>query len=239
MPTGTMPTRPVPNARTRPNSAAEVASLLRREIVSGRLQHRDRLPPGRVLAEKYDVARGTIRQALLRLAADSLVETRPGSGTYVTHKAPTSGSDAIGNAGPLELIDARFALEPHICRLAVLHARRTDLEQADALLSRMEASTEAPNDFSDADARFHTLLAETTGNGLLIWMVEEVSAVRNHEQWSRMLTLTLTPAMIARYNAQHRDVLEAIRAREPERAAQLMKAHLETARLSLTRAAAT
>ena len=54
-----------------------------------------------------------------------------------------------------------------------------------------------------------------------------------------MRQLTLNAAMIDQYNVQHRDILNALRSREPERAAAKMKAHLETARLSLTRAAET
>ena len=54
-----------------------------------------------------------------------------------------------------------------------------------------------------------------------------------------MRHLTLDENIISQYNAQHRKILNAIRSREPERAANMMKDHLETARLSLTRAAAT
>jgi GntR family uxuAB operon transcriptional repressor len=52
-----------------------------------------------------------------------------------------------------------------------------------------------------------------------------------------MRQVTLDSSIIRQYNAQHRDILNALRAREPERAAMKMKEHLETARLSLTRAA--
>ena len=57
--------------------------------------------------------------------------------------------------------------------------------------------------------------------------------VRSHSQWARMRTLTLTPAIIGRYNRQHRDIVDAIRARDPDRAAQAMREHLDTARRSL------
>jgi GntR family uxuAB operon transcriptional repressor len=49
-----------------------------------------------------------------------------------------------------------------------------------------------------------------------------------------MRHLTLNENIIKKYNAQHRDTLSAIRAREPENAAKMMRAHLQTARLSLT-----
>lgn len=219
--------------------AAELAMVLRREIADGVFQHGDRLPTGRQMAETYGAARGTVRAALLQLAEDGLIETRPGSGSYVTAEREPPANRAILEARPLELIDARFALEPHICRLAVLHARASDLDEAERLLEVMEASSLSPKTFSEADTAFHTLLARATGNGLLCWMLSEISSVRHQDQWALMLSLTLTPETITTYNAEHRAIVDAIRERVPERAAGLMKQHLETARLSLTRVSAT
>lgn len=219
--------------------SSDLQRLLRAMIERGTYRTGDQLPAERVLADEYGVARGTVREALNRLADAGLVAIRRGSGTYVTYQPAADSDSAIANARPLELIDARFALEPHICRLAVLHAGRDELARAESLLTEMEANVHDPAQFSLADMRFHTLLAESTGNGLLGWMVKQISSVRDQEQWARMLRLTLTPETIELYNRQHRRIFEAIRAREPEEASLVMKEHLEAARLSLTRAAST
>jgi DNA-binding FadR family transcriptional regulator len=219
--------------------AADIAALMRREISKGQLQLHDRLPSERVLAEAHGVARGTIREALNQLERDGFVEIRAGSGTYVVHSAVQNTSSPIDNANPLELMDARFALEPHMCRLSVLHGRRSDFDRLENLCDQMERNVSDPTAFADADTEFHRLLAETTGNGLLIWIIGQMTSVRSQDEWTRMRQLTLNEGIITRYNAQHRQILNAIRTREPERAANLMKEHLETARLSLTRAAAT
>ena len=229
---------PTPTGSKRLGSA-DLQKLLRDEIASGGLQFGDQLPAERLLAERYGVARGTVREALNRLSKSAMVEIRRGSGTYVTYQPEADRNAAITQARPLELIDARFALEPHICRLAVLHAGTDDLERAEAYLSEMEASENEPKRFSIADMAFHTLLAESARNPLLAWMVSQISSVRDQKQWARMLYLTLTPETIRTYNRQHREIFEAIRDREPERAAAVMKSHLEAARLSLTRAAST
>lgn len=218
--------------------AAEIAGMVRQDIVDGRFRPRDRLPSERAFADLYKVARGTVRDALNQLASQGLVEIRPGSGTYVTVSSSADTNPVIANASPLELIDARFALEPHICRLAVLHGRQADFDQMEQLLDDMDAGVDDPVRFAERDTELHSLLAETAGNSLLIWTVSQINAVRNHEQWSRMRHLTLNEAIIDNYNRQHRRIVSAIRAREPEEAAALMKEHLETARLSLTRAAA-
>lgn len=219
--------------------APDIAALVRREISRGALQLHDRLAPERVLAETYGTARGTVRKALMQLEDEGFVEIRAGSGTYVTHQLEETGASAIENATPLELMDTRFALEPHICRLAVLHGRRDDFEAMEALCTRMEDCVDNPTSFSEADTAFHGALAQSTRNGLLIWILDKIGSVRGQDDWTRMRHLTLDEKTITLYNVQHRQILNAIRAREPERAATIMKQHLETARLSLTRASAT
>ena len=219
--------------------SADIAALIRREISKGTYRRHDRLPPSRQLAADYGVARNTLRDALAQLETEQLLETRPGSGTYVIYEREDVSSAAIINASPLELIDARFALEPHICRLSVLHGRREDFEQLEALCDRMEAAATDAVAFAEADTEFHKLLAESTRNNLLRWIITQINAVRSLDEWTRMRRLTLDTSIITRYNAQHRQIVNAIRSREPERAANHMKEHLETARLSLTRASDT
>lgn len=191
------------------------------------------------MADDYGVARNTLRDALYQLEKEGLLETRPGSGTYVTADGSRTLPSAVQESTPLELIDARFALEPHICRLCVLQGRREDLDALEMLCERMEAATEDPVAFAEADTAFHRKLAETTRNNLLVWLIEQINSVRSLDEWTRMRGLTLDAAIISAYNVQHRAVLEALRARQPEEAASRMKMHLEHARLSLTRAAET
>lgn len=218
-------------------SYSDVATELRRSIEQGAYQRFERLPPSRRLAEDMGVARNTLRDALYQLEKEGLLETRAGSGTYVTAAQDESVPTAVEDATPLELIDARFALEPHICRLCVLHGRREDFELLEDLCRRMEGAVNDPVTFSEADTAFHRALVSATRNDLLIWLIGQINTVRSLDEWTRMRHLTLDEQIINQYNAQHRDILSALRAREPERAAVKMKEHLETARLSLTRAA--
>ncbi len=220
-------------------SSADVASEVRRSIESGTFRRFERLPPSRRLAETYGVARNTLRDALYQLEKEGLLETRAGSGTYVTAPEEQGVPDVVSDATPLELIDARFALEPHICRLCVLHGRREDFETLETLCQKMETALDDPTGFAEADTAFHKALASATRNTLLIWLIDQINTVRSLDEWLRMRHLTLDEKIISLYNTQHREILNALRSREPERAAAKMKEHLETARLSLTRAAET
>ena len=219
--------------------ATEVVATLRRDISDAKYLHNERLPPERELSDSFGVARGTLREALRQLEDMDYVERRAGSGTYVTYKGHDHAPTVTETTRPLELVDARFALEPHICRLAVLEATDRDLDRAEQVLRVMEGCDGDTAIFAQADEAFHHLLAEFTRNSLLIWMMKKVTEVRSHAQWGQMRWLTLNDKMIAKYNKEHRAILEAIRAREPERAAQSMKDHLSAARESLMRAAQT
>jgi DNA-binding FadR family transcriptional regulator len=219
--------------------SADIAALIRREIFKGNLQLHDRLASERTLAETYNVARGTIREALNHLARENLVEIRKSSGTFVIQSPHSQIIPPIEQANPLELMDTRFALEPHICRLSVLYGRRQDFDDLEELCLRMDNAVNDASAFSDADTEFHRKLAQSTRNSLLVWIIDQITSFRGQDEWKRMRHLTLDAKIIAQYNTQHRRILDAIRAREPEQAANIMKEHLETARLSLTRASDT
>ena len=217
----------------------EIAAEMREAITNGEYRPYERLPASRELAAHFGVARNTLRDAFSQLEREGLLETRAGSGTYICENGHQSIPPVVEGSTPLELIDARFALEPHICRLCVLHGRREDIDALEGLCQKMEASIENPINFAEADTAFHKTLAATTRNNLLVWLIDQITAVRFLSEWTRMRNLTLDESTMSLYNTQHREILNAIRSREPERAATKMKVHLEAARLSLTRAADT
>lgn len=219
--------------------SSEIASILRRDIKKGVYRLNDRLPSSRDMASEYGVARNTLLDALGQLERESLLDRRPGSGTYVTYQPEVSTASAIETATPLELIDSRFALEPHICRLCVMHGRQSEFDELEYLCNAMENAADDPLAFSAADSAFHKKLAETAKNTLLIWIIEQITGVRQQDEWKRVLHLTLDRETISTYNKQHAGILLAIRERDPEVAANRMKEHLETARQSLNRAAET
>jgi len=218
---------------SRKPGASDVATILKREISDGRYDHNERLPAERDLADRFGVARGTLREALRQLEEAAYVERRPGSGTYVIYVYEDTPRAVVEMTRPIDLVDARFALEPHICRLAVLQATARDFERAEAILHRMETCGDDREVFAEADEAFHMMLAEITGNPMICWMMTQVCKVRGHTQWAQVRGLTLNAEMISRYNREHRNILDAIRTREPELAAERMKAHLGEARLSL------
>ncbi len=214
-------------------NASDIATHLRQQISSGRFAAQDRLPPERVLAEQYGVARGTVRQALRQLEQSQFVERRPGSGTYVTFSDGEAERPISEITRPRELVDARFAVEPQMCRLAVLHATAAELDSLRAHFERMEGCEHDSATFADVDEEFHMAIARCTQNPMILWMMRQIHETRSHAQWGRMRELTLNPEIIRVYNQQHRQIIDSIAQRDPEGAADAMKKHLATARQTL------
>ncbi len=219
--------------RTDGGAAAIVASL-RRAILAGEYGYDDRLPPERQLATHYGASRGTVREALRKLQAMNLVTRRVGSGTFVRYSPEHSEQDDITEiTSPLELIDVRFAVEPQLARLAVLHARERDVARLGEALQQLEASGHDPNAFSSADEQFHLCLADATRNRLLQWIYRRINEVRGHRQWHARKDKILTRERMAIYNAQHRRIYTAVRARDVEAAVASITEHLHQARRDL------
>jgi len=90
-----------------------------------------------------------------------------------------------------------------------------------------------PNDFSSADEAFHLMLAHCSQNPLLIWMYQRINDIRSHKQWSHRKHAILSPAKIAYYNEQHKQLLDTIIKRDGKGASELMVGHLSQAKKDL------
>ncbi|MDH3376460.1 MAG: FadR family transcriptional regulator [Gammaproteobacteria bacterium] len=212
--------------------APGIIRRLRRSILSGDYGYNDRLPAERELAALFNASRGTVRHALDQLESMNLVIRRPGSGTFVRYR-DLSGEEQIEIAeitSPLELIDVRFAIEPQVARLAVLHARERDIARLDDALRRLFVVGSDANAFSSADEEFHLCLAEATRNPLLQWLYRQINDIRGHTQWAARKDKILSPARIDYYNTQHQAIYEAVRSRDVDSAVATIMTHLEQAR---------
>jgi GntR family uxuAB operon transcriptional repressor len=218
---------------TAAKGAAAIAERLRAAILEGAYTPGQRLPAERHLAEHFGASRSTVREALRQLEELALVSRRIGSGTFVNGAGLATQAQVAENTSPLELIEVRQAVEPHLARLAVLHATARDLEPLAAALRALESCRHDQELFSSADERFHLALAEATGNPLMAWLYRQINEVRGHDQWNEMKRKILTPENIDRYNAQHRELYGAIRRRDVDAAVRCIETHLEKARRDL------
>jgi DNA-binding FadR family transcriptional regulator len=215
-----------------------ISAYLRRAIETGAYSEGDRLPPERQLAATFQAARSTVRRALDQLERAGLVSRRLGSGTFVgaTAAANRRSADLADQVSPIQLIEARLAVEPFTTRLAVLHATRRNLDDMEQVLAHGEESVTDKDSFSKWDGEFHLLIAHASGNPLLINVYRQINHVRLHAQWDAMKEKILTPDVIADYNRQHRAIFNALNERDAQRAQALITEHLEKARTDLVKA---
>ncbi len=230
---------PVPAGFEKPSRGPRaISAYIRRAIETGAYGEGDRLPPERELAATFQAARSTVRRALDQLEKAGLVSRRLGSGTFVGTSGPTArrSIDLADQVSPIQLIEARLAVEPFTTRLAVLHATRRNLDDMEAVLVHAEESVNDKDSFSKWDGEFHLIIAHASGNPLLINVYRQINHVRLHAQWDAMKEKILTPDVVADYNRQHRAIFNALNARDAQGAYALITQHLEKAREDLVRA---
>ncbi|WP_310593394.1 FadR/GntR family transcriptional regulator [Pedomonas mirosovicensis] len=202
-----------------------IADEIATAITQGRYPPGTRLPGERDLAEEFSVSRPTIREAMIALEIRGMVEARHGSGIYVTAAPPALPQAPELDVGAFELIEARVLFEGEAAALAATAIEEQALAELDALLRRMEEEQDSPAAF-DADRRFHLLIAEATGNSLvrsvveMLWNVRENSPLCVH-MFAQAHREGVTPRV-----EEHRLIVDALKARDPKRAREAMRAHL-------------
>jgi GntR family uxuAB operon transcriptional repressor len=221
-----------PDAARRRYGASEMVANLRAAIAQKRYSHGERLPAERELAARFGTSRGTARHALRELERLELVTRRIGSGTFVNVPGLESASDIAEATSPLELIEVRRAVEPHMVRLAVVNASPMELARVRASLEQGEGAAD-PATFTEADEEFHLALADCSQNSLIVWLYRQINEVRGHSQWSAVKEKVLTHDKIAEYNGHHRQIYLGIAGRDADAAAEAMNRHLAVARNDL------
>lgn len=205
-----------------------VAEQLEEDILTGKLESGDPLPPEREIAAKMEVSRSVVREAIGRLTSLGLIQSVQGSGNRV--RPPSSQPILMGyrrllNRGSarLDQVSAvRLPLETAIAALAAEH--RTD-EQLDRMTETQKVLGDASGSLEAhvlADMAFHSLLAEATGNPLFACVLEPIQELLIS---ARRLTLGRYGADLA--HRHHAKILAAVRSSDAEGAAREMQKHME------------
>ena len=208
---------------------AQIAARLREAIQSGAYVKGDQLPAERELAKRFNTVRSTIRKVLFRLEAEGLIERRVGNGTFVKFEDMSIGDaqDIVSKVSPLELLEARLAVEPHMVRLAVLNATPNEIRMLGWIFDELERCRNDNEAVSRHDKMFHAWLARNSKNSLLVHLYQQINAVRDHNQWDDVKKKILLPDEIDEYNRLHYALYQAIRSRDVASAVEQIGGHLE------------
>src|SRR5262249_12466147 len=140
---------------TQSRGSAGIAAQLRRAITDGVYGFGDRLPAEREMARSFGASRTTVRSALDLLEKRNFIQRKVGSGTFVVHDGGSGEREIADITSPLELMDMRQAMEPHMVRLAVLHGTARDMEALAQNLRRLEQARTDREQFTRCDQEFH------------------------------------------------------------------------------------
>ena len=211
------------------------------QLHRGHWQAGERLPTEREFGAQFQISRSTVRKVLAEMKAQGLIAQTVGSGTYVTDQAralpalPESPARAPSDAwqvSPAELMQARLALEPAIVALVIGNATAADFEQMAHCCARAEAA-DSVEAFEVWDGMFHEVIARATHNQLVARLFKLMNQARAEGEWGMLKKRSLTPERRETYQAQHRALLQALKARDPVRAKALATAHLTEVRRNL------
>ncbi len=204
-------------------------------IAAEHLQPGNRLPGERELADLLSVSRASVREALRVLDYIGVVEVRSGEGTFVATTPPTPLDASVYSllserSFLIDLVEARRIVEEGIGHLAARRATREDLEALEAFLSQRERELAAGKHDLASDVAFHALLAESTGNPVLVSLMRHLN-----ELWLQAREKTgRKPTSPHKAHQFHRQILAAVRRRQPASARRLLRRHLEDMRVEIT-----
>ena len=193
----------------------------------------ERLPAERELADQLGLTRNRLRGSLKRLAAEGLIWRHVGKGTFFGRRpSPITPKDLSELTNPREVMEVRLALEPEVARLAAFRATARDVGEIEGCLRKMGTT----NDWSEWgfwDMRFHWAIAKAANNALLLLLFETMQASRGQVVWGRLGESSRRKARKGAIAKEHRAILDAIRQRDPDRAAELMRGHLRSTKAAV------
>jgi GntR family transcriptional repressor for pyruvate dehydrogenase complex len=201
-------------------------------VAEQQLEPGDRLPSVKDLAERFQVATPTMREALRLLEMAGNLDIRHGSGIYVrrpeTRTMVTNPyARSLDSNAIINLLQARLLIEPPVAELAAVHATAKDLDGLDALLTDtsqyLTGQDSADAVLGVANMRFHRGIADSAGNPILADVVFSLTEMHIKEQ---MAVLDLYNNRV-RDHEQHMLILDALMRRNARAARRLMRGHIE------------
>lgn len=233
-----------PFSRPRPKSLAQALyDQVAGRIQDGTLRPGDKLATEAELIREHGISRTVVREALSRLQAAGLVETRHGVGTFVLDRPSLPGLGFDANTlrtihDVLTMLELRICLESEAAGLA---ATRRSTEQLAGMRRALDAIRHASREDGNAvgeDFQLHLQIAKATGNRYFVELMTYLgaAAIPRYRVDSAQLGGTSRAEYLARINREHEDIYDAIARQDPDGARAAMRAHLTNSRERLRRA---
>lgn len=207
----------------------QATDTLRRFILAEDLKPGDQLPSERELSENLSVSRNIVREALSVLVAEGLIVKQPGRGIFITsfdreRVAPQIAVSVDYNGrSPADLSEARAAVELGAIALIARRISDDDLDRLEAINRSLEENLRQRRSTIKDDIEFHKLLIQSTRNTVLI---ELIPLLVEHFRLAVMYQPSALLHNPERVIAEHRRIIEALRARDAAAARRALIDHL-------------
>ena len=195
------------------------------------LEPGEKLPSERMLSEKFNVSRGSLRDALQTLEYYGLVKSIPQSGTFVAEIGITALNGMIDDILILpapsfkELVEARIFLELKGVKLAAIRRTADDLIRLENALAAYSDKVNASEDAVQEDLLFHLSIARASGNSTLnTFMLKITPEIINNFEKNHVCDKDTAFIGIQ----EHNDIIDAIRSQDPDAARRAMKKHFKS-----------
>ena len=207
----------------------EAIEKIKAMLVAGELRPGDRLPREADLAERLGLSRNSLREAVKALSLIRVLDVRQGDGTYVTSLAPRLLLDALSfivdfhrDDTVLEFFEVRRILEPAATAIAATRMNGADIDALHAVLTGIPDDPTI-DELVANDLEFHHRIATGAGNGLLCSLIDSLSGPTTRARIWRGLTQA---GAVDRTREQHREIFDAIVARQPDLARSWATVHV-------------
>ena len=212
----------------------DVADYVLRAVAAGAITRGDRLPNERELGARCGVSRSSVREALLALELGGVIESRPGSGWYLTGVGVPASTPVTPplDSSPRELLEVRRMIEPPAAHACAWRIEPGDVRRLTALIDDAELMSAAPpgddlHPFVQLNLAFHRELAQLCGNAILASITGHLVDASEHPLWLLVDSIVVrSPATRAAQLKEHRLILKAIAEHRGEDAAKAMSVHL-------------
>lgn len=191
----------------------------------------DRLPPERLMLEKYDVGRGTLRESLRFLELQGVITLKPGPGGGPVVVQPDASSLATSLTLLLQFSDApfrtiaeaRLGLEPMMSQLCAERMSDDDLKALKDSIDTMETNLQNQTIFLEENKRFHDIVAHGSGNAMFGYLVDALLGILD----GSAIGIEYPEYRREAVHAAHRQIYLAIESRDPAAAAAAMHEHIQ------------
>ena len=226
-----MPFRPVRSEKLSGAVVRQIEEL----ILRGILRPGERLPPERELAERLDVSRPSLRDAISQLQDHGLLATRAGAGVFVAEVLGSAFSPALvelfarHDEAVFDYISFRRDMEGLAAERAARLASDTDLKVIQTLFDKMEAAhaKRNPEDEAQLDAQFHMAITEASHNVIMLHMMRSMyDLLREGVFYNRQMIFRQRQTRSVLLD-QHRAINAALQSRDPQGAREAVSLHLD------------